>query len=130
MEVIVLDRTTVIAFSPMSVTSSRQRDFFQTAQALSRVLLQILILNTVITLTNSTMLQINSNYRSARLTPQGKYLPGFVMNMGLRQEVLKKKGSVYFTASDLLKSLRQEQDLNTIVQQIQKKDNLQFDNSL
>ncbi len=110
--------------------------------------------NSIITLRSSTILQLNSNYRSARLTPQGKVLPSYVMNMGLRQEVLKKKGSVYFTASDLFKTLRQEQALDTPGLQIhsktvsnsrifylgfsytfgtatkKKKDNLQFDNNL
>lgn len=54
-----------------------------------------------------TAVQLKSNYRSARITPQGKYLPSFVMNIGARQEILKKKGSVYFTVSDIFRSQRQ-----------------------
>ncbi|MDF3079335.1 MAG: hypothetical protein K0S09_3224 [Sphingobacteriaceae bacterium] len=110
-------------------------------------------LNSVFTLSSSTMMQVNSNYRSARLTPQGKNLPSFVMNMGLRQEVLKKKGSIYFTASDIFKSQREEQRFDTPALQLhskrisnsriffvgmgysfgyqkKKKDSLQFDNGL
>lgn len=110
--------------------------------------------NSIITLRSSTILQVSSNYRSNRLTPQGKTLPSYVMNMGLRQEVLNKRGSIYFTASDIFKTLRQERDLDTSTLQIhsktvsnsrilylgfaynfgkslkKKKDNLQFDNSL
>lgn len=95
--------------------------------------------------------QLNSIYKSARLTPQGKYLPSFVFNIGLREEVLKKKGSVYLTVSDLFKSLRQVAALQSplLIQNvnqrsnsrifylgfsynfgiIKKKKDLQFDNS-
>ena len=61
-----------------------------------------------------TAIQLNSNYRSARLTPQGKYLPSFVMNIGARQEVLKKKGSIYVTVSDVFKTQRQVAELKSI----------------
>lgn len=53
-------------------------------------------------------LQLNSIYKSARLTPQGRYLPSFVMNLGAKRDVLKKKGSIYFTVSDIFKTQRQE----------------------
>jgi outer membrane receptor protein involved in Fe transport len=68
-------------------------------------------LNASYTLLNNTAIQVNSSYKSSRLTPQGKYLPSFVMNLGARQDVLHKKGSVYFTVSDIFKSQRQEADL-------------------
>ena len=109
-------------------------------------------LNSNYTLTKSTVLQISSNYKSARLTPQGKYLPSFVFNFGARQEILKKKGSIYITLSDVFKSQRQEAELNSpSLQQhiftrsnsrigfigisynfgiLKKKKDLQFDNSL
>ncbi|MBC7615758.1 MAG: TonB-dependent receptor [Pedobacter sp.] len=71
--------------------------------------------NSTYTITKSTALQVNSNYRSARLTPQGKYLPSFVLNFGARQEIFKKKGSVYLTISDVFKSQRQKTQLSSIV---------------
>ena len=81
--------------------------------------------NSNLTVGPATMIQVNSNYRSARLTPQGRYLPSFVLNMGLRQEVLKKKGSIYLTASDLFKTLRQNTRLNSpeLIQRVSTKSN-------
>lgn len=71
-------------------------------------------------ITKSTVMQVNSNYRSARLTPQGKYLPSFVLNFGAKHELFKKKGSVYITLSDVFKSQRQRAELSSLglVQQI------------
>jgi len=69
--------------------------------------------NSSYTLTKSTVVQVNSNYKSARLTPQGKYLPSFVFNFGARQEILKKKGSIYLTVSDVFKTQRQEAELSS-----------------
>ena len=59
------------------------------------------------------MLQLSANYRSARLTPQGKTYPTFVMNTGMRQDLFKNKLSVTLTASDVFNSLRQKTELNT-----------------
>ena len=69
--------------------------------------------NSTATITKTTLWQVSCNYRSARLTPQGKVFPGFVLNTGLRQDLFKKKVSVILTASDLLKTLRQKIELNT-----------------
>jgi len=70
-------------------------------------------------------MQLNSIYKSARLTPQGKFLPSFVLNIGLREEVLKKKGSVYLTVSDLFKSQRQVAELQSqfLMQQVNQRSN-------
>jgi hypothetical protein len=54
---------------------------------------------------------MNSYYRSSRLTPQGENYPSFVMNMGIRQDLFNEKVSVVLTASDLLKTQRQEMKL-------------------
>lgn len=103
-------------------------------------------------ITKGTSLQVNSNYKSAKLTPQGKYLPSFVMNCGAKQDILNKKGSIYFTVSDLFRSQRQEVNLQgqLLTQHVltksnsriiylglsysfgvvKKKKDLQFDNSL
>lgn len=68
--------------------------------------------NTNFTITKTTMLQISSNYRSARLTPQGKIYPTVVVNTGMRQDFLKNKLSATLTASNLFNSLKQKTELN------------------
>ncbi|TAJ47396.1 MAG: TonB-dependent receptor [Chitinophagaceae bacterium] len=69
--------------------------------------------NSTFTLTPTTMIQLSANYRSARLTPQGKNYPSFVLNTGIRQDVLKKKVSIILAISDVLKSQQQKSELNT-----------------
>lgn len=64
-------------------------------------------------LTKSTLLQITSNYRAERLTPQGKQLPVFVMNTGLKQEVFKRKGAFILTVSDLFNSMKGKSIIDT-----------------
>ncbi|MCX6175252.1 MAG: TonB-dependent receptor [Ignavibacteriales bacterium] len=64
-------------------------------------------------LTATTMLQINSNYRSARLTPQGEFKPSFVVNLGIRQDLFDDKLSVVFTISDIFKTFNREMNLDT-----------------
>lgn len=70
-------------------------------------------LNTTFTITKTTMLQVSSNYRSARLTPQGKNYPTIALNAGMRQDLLKNKLSITLTASDVFNSLKQKSELNT-----------------
>lgn len=70
-------------------------------------------LNATYAITKGTSVQINSIYKSARLTPQGKYLPSFVLNCGTRQDILNKKASVYITVSDVFRSIRQETELES-----------------
>ena len=60
------------------------------------------------------MVQLSANYRSARLTPQGKVYPRFVANMGMRQDMLKKKLTVTFTVSDIFATGRDKRDFNTV----------------
>jgi hypothetical protein len=69
--------------------------------------------NTTATLTPNTMLQVSANYRSARLTPQGKNYPSFVLNTGLRQDLFKKKVSLLLAVSDILRSMKQESELTS-----------------
>ncbi len=64
-------------------------------------------------LTGSLLFQLNSNYRSARLTPQGEFRPRFVVNIGAKQELLKGKLSLIMTISDLFNTLRREISINT-----------------
>ncbi len=70
-------------------------------------------LNGSVNLSNATMIQINSNYRSARLTPQGENRSSFVLNMGFRQDLFDEKLSLILTVSDLLNTLNRKTDLNT-----------------
>lgn len=70
-------------------------------------------LTSSVSISKTTMLQISSNYRSARLTPQGKSYPSIVFNSGIRQDFLKNKLSVTITASDIFSSQRQKTELNT-----------------
>jgi outer membrane receptor protein involved in Fe transport len=69
-------------------------------------------LNCNVTLPFATMVQVNSNYRSARLTPQGENRPSFVMNLGVRQDLLEDQLSVVLTVSDILKTLNRKNELN------------------
>lgn len=71
-------------------------------------------LNSNFTVTKTTMLQLSANYRSARLTPQGRLYPFAMLNAGLRQDLFKNKLSVTLTASDVFNSFRQKRKLNTI----------------
>lgn len=64
-------------------------------------------------LTRSTMAQINANYQSARVTPQGNYEPSFAVNIGLRQRFWDDKFTVVFTMADVFKSVRREMRLDT-----------------
>ncbi|MEO5563780.1 MAG: TonB-dependent receptor, partial [Chitinophagaceae bacterium] len=67
--------------------------------------------NSTVTFTKTTMWQVSVNYRSARLTPQGKNSGSVVVNSGLRQDLFNKKLSVTLTASDLLNTLKQRTEL-------------------
>ncbi|MDP2886532.1 MAG: TonB-dependent receptor [Ignavibacteria bacterium] len=66
-----------------------------------------------VNLSKATMIQINSNYRSSRLTPQGENRPSFVVNLGFRQDLFDDKLSLIVTISDLLKTMNRKTDLNT-----------------
>ena len=58
------------------------------------------------------MFELNSNYRSARLTPQGGSHPSFVLNMGARQNLLNDRVSFTVSVSDLLKTQKQDTQLD------------------
>ena len=74
-----------------------------------------------INLTKSTVWQLNSVFNGAQLTPQGKRLPSFVLNSGLKQEVFKKMAAFIFTISDVLNSLTQKSMIDT--PEIQRQEN-------
>ena len=69
--------------------------------------------NSNLSFTKTTVLQVSCNYRSARLTPQGKTLGTFIMNTGLRQDLFKKKLSVIVTASDIFKTFKYKTELSS-----------------
>src|SRR5437773_1120222 len=54
----------------------------------------------------------SANYRSARLTPQSDAHPSFVLNVGARQNLYGERISLTMAVSDLLKTQRQETELN------------------
>jgi hypothetical protein len=58
------------------------------------------------------MAQLNAIYNSARLTPQGEYAPSYVVNFGVRQELLANKLSVVLTAADIFKTLKRDVTIN------------------
>ena len=70
-------------------------------------------LNMNFTAAKSTMFQLSCNYRSEELTAQGKYLPNFTMNMGVKQEFFRNKLALVITLNDVFKSQRYESVLNS-----------------
>lgn len=56
--------------------------------------------------TGSTLAQVNASYRSSRLSAQGRFRPLFLLNLGLRQDILRKSGSLILTVSDVFNSLK------------------------
>ena len=54
------------------------------------------------------MVQLNSNFNAARLTPQGENAASYVVNMGIRQELLNNSLSLVFTIADIFKTLKRE----------------------
>ncbi|MEO6252010.1 MAG: TonB-dependent receptor [Ferruginibacter sp.] len=71
-------------------------------------------MNSSFTVTKNSMLQLSTNYRSARLTAQGKSYPRFVANIGMRQDMLKKKLALTFTVSDILASGKDKRELRSL----------------
>ncbi len=70
-------------------------------------------LNAAISITKTTLFQINGQYRSEVLTPQGFRKPSWVVNLGFRQDFFKKKLSLIATVSDLFNSQAWKSSVNT-----------------
>jgi outer membrane receptor protein involved in Fe transport len=70
-------------------------------------------LNTNTKITKTTVIQMNSNYSSTRLTPQGKIFPTFFVHIGARQDLWKRKASLILTVSDVFNTLRNKSEINT-----------------
>jgi outer membrane receptor protein involved in Fe transport len=60
----------------------------------------------------TTMFELSSNYRSARLTPQGDGRPSFGLNLGARQDLYRDRVSLTLVVSDLFKTQRQDTRLD------------------
>ena len=60
-----------------------------------------------------SMFQVNANYHSLRLTPQGEVRPNYVINLGFRQDLIEDRLSVVATITDVFASLKRETNLNT-----------------
>ncbi len=61
---------------------------------------------------HASAVEATANYRAARLTPQGDSRPSFVLNMGIRQDVLGNRFTFTCSVSDMLKTQRQETTLD------------------
>lgn len=63
--------------------------------------------------TTTTKFQVNANYRAAGLTAQGRSLPVFFVNAGLRQAIFKQKAALSLTASDVFNTMRFAEEIDT-----------------
>jgi outer membrane receptor protein involved in Fe transport len=63
--------------------------------------------------TKSSMVQMNASYNSRRLTAQGENLPSYVVNAGMRQELLDGKLAFVLTVADVFKTLKRTSELAT-----------------
>jgi len=70
-------------------------------------------INASLSITKSTIVQVNGQYRSSVLTAQGKRYPTWVVNLGFRQDFLKKKLCLLVTVSDLFNSSLSKSTVNT-----------------
>ena len=70
-------------------------------------------INASISITKTTLFQINGQYRSQALTAQGMREPSWVVNLGFRQDLWKKKLSLIATISDLFDSQTMRSTVNT-----------------
>jgi hypothetical protein len=56
---------------------------------------------------------MNASFNSRRLTAQGENLPSYVVNAGIRQELLDGKLALVLTVADLFKTLKRTSELST-----------------
>ncbi|MCB0597613.1 MAG: TonB-dependent receptor [Lewinellaceae bacterium] len=59
-------------------------------------------------ISKNTYGQINAQYISSRLTPQGEFQPIVLLNLGLRQDIFNRNASILFTVSDVFASVEFE----------------------
>jgi outer membrane receptor protein involved in Fe transport len=70
-------------------------------------------LNCSVSIVKGTTVQVNSNYRSRQLTPQGENLSSFVTNLGLRQDLSDERISIVATVWDIFRTFNRKTELNT-----------------
>jgi len=61
----------------------------------------------------SLVFQVNANFNSTRLTPQGQYRPSYVVNIGARQELMDGRLTLNATVADAFRTQRRQLELNT-----------------
>jgi outer membrane receptor for ferrienterochelin and colicin len=71
--------------------------------------------NASFNITKTTLFQVFGQYRSEVLTSQGYRLPSWVVNLGFRQDLWKKRISLIATISDLFNSQVNKTTVNTSV---------------
>lgn len=59
-------------------------------------------------ISKKTYAQLNAQYLSSRLTPQGQFRPLILLNMGLRHDIFRSRGTLVLTISDVFASLEWE----------------------
>lgn len=69
-------------------------------------------LNSTLRLSKGLAFQLGCIYRAEELTPQGRMLPSFVLNIGSRYEFMKSRWAVILTLSDVLQSQRYRMELD------------------
>ncbi len=72
-------------------------------------------MNASVNATRTTIVQVNGQYRSKILTAQGYRLPGWVVNLGIRQDLWKKRLSLIGTVSDLFNTQQNRSEVETPV---------------
>jgi outer membrane receptor for ferrienterochelin and colicin len=70
-------------------------------------------LNCNVNVLKGTVFQVNSNYRSRQLTPQGENFASFVTNVGVRQDLSDEKISLIATVSDVFRTLNRKTEWDT-----------------
>lgn len=70
-------------------------------------------LNAALNITKTTLFQLIGQYRSQVLTAQGLREPSWVINLGFRQDLWKRKISLIATISDLFDSQTMKSKINT-----------------
>jgi outer membrane receptor protein involved in Fe transport len=86
-------------------------------------------LNATVSFTKNTIFQFNGTFRSEMLTAQGTRSPSWVVNLGLRQELWKKKAALIFTVSDLFNTQKMSSNVNTpelVIETTRKRDGRVF----
>ncbi|MFH1937725.1 MAG: TonB-dependent receptor, partial [Bacteroidota bacterium] len=69
--------------------------------------------NASFNITKTTLFQVNADYRSKSLTPQGFRRATWVVNLGFRQDLWKRRISIIATVSDLFNSRAYKSNIDT-----------------